>query len=228
MKRIASALILVALNLAAGAARGEERLQSFTHVAQIPADSDTGSIRFQKAKMVEIPTTIAYTTDPEYCKDLAFRDPGGSMFCSFARARTPARAYEVTFSFVGPPLASDEFGNPNFTLTVYFRPDELPPDLRQAISNGKRSRSEVVGSFKVTTNREPVQKIVVDEVASHFCAVTLLDGSWMNSDANCKDRVHYKALTVPSESITVRIDHSPVRADLASANKATATIRRNK
>ena len=223
MKRIAFALTLVTLNFAAGAARGEETLQPFTHIARIPADSDTGSIRFQKAKMVQIPTTIAYTTNPEYCKDLAFRDPGGSLYCSSARSGTPATAYELTFSVVGSPLASDEYGNRNFTFEVYFRPDELAPDVRQAISNGKRSRRDVGGSFKVSTSREPVRKIVVDEAESHFCARNLLDGSWTTSDANCKDEVHYKAVAVPSDYITVRID--PAR--LTSAENAVTAITRN-
>ena len=228
MKRIASALTLVTLNIATGAARGEETLQPFTHVARIPADSDTGSIRFQKAKMVKIPTTIEYTMNPEYCKEIAFRDPGGSMFCPFARTGTPATAYELTFSVVGSPLASDEYGNRNFTFEVYFRPDELAPDVRQAISNGKRSQSDVAGSFKVSTSREPVRKIVVDEAESHFCAGNFLDGSWTTSDAKCKDQVNYKALAAPSDYISVRIDPSEARAGLASANKAATAITRNK
>jgi hypothetical protein len=227
MKRIASALTLVTLNLAAGIVRGEEPLQSFTHVARIPADFDTGSIRFQKAKIVQIPTTIEYTTNPEYCKDLAFRDPGGSMYCSYARTGTPATAYELTFSVVGRPLASDEYGNRNFTFELYFRPDELASDVRWAISNGKRSRSDVAGSFKVSTTREPVRTIVVDETESHFCAGNYLDGSWTTSDAKCMDQVHYKAVTVPSDYITVRIDPSAMRAGLASANKTAAAIARN-
>ena len=228
MKPIASALTFVTLSLAAGAAPREETLQPFTHVAQIPADSDTGSIRFQKARMVQIPTTIAYTTDPEYCKDIAFRDPGGSMYCSSARTGTPATAYELTFSVVGSPLASDEYGNRNFTFNVYFQPDELAPDVRQAISDGKRSRSDVAGSFKVSTSREPVRKIVLDEAESHFCAGNLLDGSWTTSDPNCKDQVHYKALAVPSDYVTVRIDPSPVRTGLASANQAATAITHSK
>jgi hypothetical protein len=223
MKRIASALTLVTLNLATGAARGEETLQPFTHAAQVPADSDTGSIRFQKAKLVQIPTTIAYTTNPEYCKDLAFRDPGGSMYCSYARTGTPATAYELTFSVVSPPLASDEYGNRNFTFEVYFRPDELLPDVREAISNGKWSHSDVAGSFNVSTSREGVRQIVIDEAKSHFCTGYLLDGSWTTSDANCKDEVHYKAVAVPSDYITVRID--PAR--LTSAENAVTAITRN-
>jgi hypothetical protein len=92
MKRIASALTLVTLSFAAGAARGEETLQPFTQVARIPADSDTGSIRFQEARMVQIPATVPLSTNPEYCNDLAFRDPGGSMYCWSAGTETPATA----------------------------------------------------------------------------------------------------------------------------------------
>ena len=228
MKRIASALILVTLSLVAGAASREESLQPFTHVAQIPADSDTVSIRLLKAKVVRIPTTIAYTTNPEYCNDIVVRDPGGSMYCSFGKTGTPATAYELTFSLVGPPLASDEYGNRNFTFEVYFRPDELAPDVRQAISGGKQSRSDVAGSFKVTTSRELVRKIVVDEAESHFCAGNLLDGSRAISDPSCKDEVSYKTVAVPSDYTTVRIDQRAVRAGLASANKAAAAISPNK
>ena len=137
--------------------------------------------------------------------------------CSSARTGTPATAYELTFSVVGPPLASDEYGNRKFTFEVYFRPDELPPDVRQAISNKEWTRSDVAGSFKVSTSREPMRTIVVDEAKSHFCAGNLLDGSWTTSDANCKDQVYYKALAVPSDYSTVRIDPSAVRAGLASA-----------
>lgn len=57
----------------------------------------------------------------------------------------PATAYELTFSVVGPPLASDEYGSRNFTFEVYFQPDELPPELRQAISSRKQVRSDAAG-----------------------------------------------------------------------------------
>jgi hypothetical protein len=219
IKRFASALTLVTLNLGAGAARGGEPLQPFTHVVRIPADSDTGAIRFQNVKLVQVPTTITYVTNPEYCREVAFRDPGGSMYCSSARTGSPAAAYELTFSFDGRPLASDEYGNRNFTFEVYFRPDELPQDVRQEISNGKRDLRDFAGSFKVSASREPVQKIVIDSAESHFCARDLVDGSWTNGAANCKDQVHYKTLVVPSDYITVRVDPSLVQAGLASANK---------
>jgi hypothetical protein len=224
MKQIASALTILTLSLAAGVAQGQETLQPFTHVARIPAGFDTGSIRFQTAKMVRIPATLVYTTNPEYCKDLAFRDPGGSMYCPSARTGDTATAYELTFSVTGTPLASDEYGNRNFTFHVYFAPDELAPDVRQAISNGKRSRSDAVGSFKVSTSRELVRQNVVDEAASHFCAGNFMDGAWINSDANCRDQVYYKAIDAPSDYITVRIAPNPVRTGLASANQVATAI----
>jgi hypothetical protein len=228
MIRIACALTLVTLSLAAAGANGEENLQPFTHLARIPAGSDTSSIRFQKAKIVQIPTTIAYTTNPEYCKELTFRGPSASMFCPSARPVNSVTAYEITFSVVGPPLASDEYGNTTFSFDVYFRPDELAPDVRQAISNGKPSRSDVAGSFQVSTSREFVQKIVIDEAESHLCPGNYMDGSWTISDANCKDQVHYKAIAAPSDYTTVRIDLSPIRAGLASGNKAATAIAANK
>jgi hypothetical protein len=227
IKRFVSALTLATLTLAAGVARGEEPRESFTHIAQIPSDSDTGSIRFQKAKMIQIPTTITYTTNPQYCQDLAFRDPGGSSYCSFGRLGTFVAAYELTFSVVGPPLISDEYGNRNFTFEVYFRPEELAPDVRQAISDGKRGRSDIAGSFKMSTSRKPVSQVAIDEANSRFCAGNLLDGSWTISDPKCKDQVRYRHFAAPSDYLTVRIDPSSVRAGLASANKTAAAIPAN-
>ena len=73
-----------------------------------------------------------------------------------------------------------------------------------------------------------MREIVIDDAKSHFCAGNLLDGSWTTSEANCKDQVYYKALVVPSDYITVRIDPSPVEAGLASANKAATAITRDR
>lgn len=227
MKRIAPALMLMTLDLAAGAAGGEQTLQPFTHIAWIPAGSNPSSIRLEKAKMVQIPTTLANATNPECCKEVAFRDPGGSMYCPSVRTGTAATAYALTFSVVDPPLASD-YANRYYTFTVYFRPDELAPDVRQAISNGKRSRSDVAGSFKVSTSHETAPEIVIDEAESQLCARNLVDGSWIHSDASCKDDIHYKAISVPSDYMPVKIDASPVRARLAPTNKADTAITRNK
>jgi hypothetical protein len=104
MNRNAIGLTLISLALASGIVLGRDSndstigliakssastaqeidLQPFTHVARIPADSDTGTIRFEKAKMVQVPTRIAYTINPSYCEGLAFRDPGGSVDAMWA------------------------------------------------------------------------------------------------------------------------------------------------
>jgi hypothetical protein len=96
----------------------------------------------------------------------------------------------------------------------------LAPDVRQAISNGKRSHSDAAGFFKISTSRKLVRNIVIDEAESHYCAGNFLDGSWTTSYPNCKDQIHYKALAAPSDYLTVRIDPAPARAGLASANHA--------
>jgi hypothetical protein len=196
MNRKAIALTLFTLNLAIGAARADQvqdnsqtntssgdrtaaspvragqdtevrNLQPFTHFTWIPADSDKGTIRFERAKMVQVPTRITYTMN--YCQELAFRDPGGSMYCPYAQTESPAPAYEVTYSYIGRPLASDEYGGRNITFYVYFRPDELAPDVRQALTAKKRDRADLAEYFTVNAFREPVRRIVIDQAQSRFC-----------------------------------------------------------
>ncbi len=75
--------------------------QPFTHLVQIPANADKGTIGFERAKVVQVPTRITYTMDPSYCEELAFRDPGSSMYCPSVQTGSPAVAYEVTYSYVG-------------------------------------------------------------------------------------------------------------------------------
>ena len=103
MNRNTIALAMITLGLAASIALAREStniivtpparsgasvqirdLQPFTHLAQIPADSEKGTIRFETANMVQVPTRITYTMNPSYCEELAFRDPGGSMYCPAA------------------------------------------------------------------------------------------------------------------------------------------------
>jgi hypothetical protein len=97
----------------ADVARKVSDLQFFSHLARIPVDSNAGTIRFEKAKLVQVPTSIIYTMNQGYCDDLAFRDPGGSMYCQQTQTGSTATAYEVTYSYIGQPMSSDEFGNRN-------------------------------------------------------------------------------------------------------------------
>jgi hypothetical protein len=122
------------------------------------------------------------------------------------RTESPTTAYQITYSFRGQPLASDEYGNTYFTFHVYFRPDELALEIRNALSTRKLGREDTAGYFMVTTSREPVQRVVIDEARSGFCGTVLRDGSWILADPDCPDRINYKTITIPSDYITVRVD----------------------
>ena len=189
-----------------------EDLYPFTHTAFIPADSDPASIKFEKVKATKVFTEWKSTIDPGYCYDLQFRDPGGSMYCPYVQQQSPALAYEVTYSFTGQPLASDEYGNRNFTFQVYFRPEELPQVLRTAISAGKVKRAELATYFNVATSRMPIREAVIDEANSSFCDGNYVDGNWVQKDPKCQDKVSLKVVTIPSDYITVRVEPASPRA----------------
>jgi hypothetical protein len=194
-------------------------LHPFTHLASIPASSDPAKIKIDKVKATRVFTKEKIIADPGYCKDLQFRDPGGSMFCPYTEDASPAPAYEVTYSFKGEPLASDEYGNRYFTFQVYFRPEELSPGLRRALSIGKMKRAELATYFNVTTSRMPVRAAVIDEASSSFCDGNYMDGNWIQKDRNCKDKVSFKTVTRPPGYITVQVDPVPTRAQQAASSK---------
>ncbi|MCU1301102.1 MAG: hypothetical protein JWQ87_1386 [Candidatus Sulfotelmatobacter sp.] len=181
-------------------------LHPFTHFASIPASSDPKRIKFEKVKATRVFTKEKSTIDSGYCKDLPFRDPGGSMYCPYTEDESPAPAYEVIYSFKGQPLASDEYGSRYFTFQVYFRPEELPLALRTALSTGKVKRAELATYFNVATSRAPVRAAVIDEANSSFCDGNYVDGNWIQKDPACKDKVSYKTVSRPSDYITVQVD----------------------
>src|SRR5581483_1057930 len=188
-----------------------EDLHPFTHIAYLPAGADVRTIRFENVKAVKIPVKISYTMDADYCTALAFREPGGSMYCPRKEARSLTTAYQVTYSFRGRPLASDEYGQEYFTFVVNFRPDELPPSVRQAVSAGRLKRVEAAECFRVAIWREALQRVVIDEARSRFCEMVVRDGNWFQSDPNCQVQLNYKTVAVPSDQIAVRIDPVPPR-----------------
>jgi len=128
------------------------------------------------------------------------------MFCPSTRIESAAPAYEVTYSFTGQPTASDEFTNRHFTLTVYFRAEELAPEVRQALSGGKPSRADLAGYFAVHTNRAPVQRVAIENARSTFCAGAHVDGAWTHSNQNCRDDIRYTMVTGQSDFVTVKIN----------------------
>jgi hypothetical protein len=176
-----------------------------------------GTIRFERVKMVRVRTRITYTMNSRACEELAFRDPGGSMYFPYMRTGPPATTYEVTYSYIGQPRASDEYGGRNLTFQVYFQPEELAPEVRQALTERKRDRARLAEYFTVNALRGPVRRIVIDEAQSHFCDLNFVDGMWTRSDANCKDEIYTKATAGLSDYITVRVD--PVSALAASSRR---------
>jgi hypothetical protein len=183
-----------------------EHFHPFTHFASIPATANIQTVEFEKVRATKVFTKVKSTMDPGYCDELQFRDPGGSMYCPYTQYKSPAPAYEVTYSFTGQPLASDEYGNRHFTLQVYLRPEELTPAVRTAISAGNMNRAELATYFKVRTSRLPVRKTVIDRANSSFCAVRIMDGSWIQDDPKCRDKVSFKTVTMLSDYITVQVD----------------------
>ncbi len=185
----------------------------FTHVVSIPATFDPSTITFEKVKATRVFTKVRSTTEARYCDELRFRDPGGSMYCPYTRNESPEAAYEVTYSYTGEPLASDEYGGRYFQFQVYFRPEELPPALRSAISAGKGKQPELATYFKMTASRLPVRGAVIDDAHPSFCNGNYMDGNWIQSDPHCQDQVSLKTVTMLSEYITLRIE--PTSGELA-------------
>src|SRR5579864_5726847 len=108
----------------------------FSHTAQISSGADVSSIKLQRVKLVRIYARSQSNAANSRCEEeQKFRDPGGSLYCPATIVKTPEQAYEVTFSYSGEPLASDEYGNRFFKFSVYFRPEELSESVRQAISH---------------------------------------------------------------------------------------------
>jgi len=189
----------------------------FTHFARIPVGADLRTIRFEKVKTVKVRAVVASTGDANYCREAGSRDPGGSMACPQARGGAPVEAYEVTYSYTGPPLASDEYANRNFTFSVYFRPNELSPDAQRAIAARKISRADAAGYFAVSTYREQAGRVAIDDTKSRFCPGTYVDGVWTHNDPRCEDKVVYREVSEPSGYITVQVDAVPARRGTGSS-----------
>jgi hypothetical protein len=185
-----------------------EDLRPFNHLASIAATSNPQTIKFESVKLTKVFTKAKSTSDQGYCKLLQFRDPGGSAYCPSTRREAPAPAYEVTYSYIGQQLASDEYSDRSsrFEFQVYFRPGELTPAVRSAISAGKTNRPELASYFKLTTARLPARFTVIDWANSSLCAGHHLPGMWTRHDPNCLDHISYKTVTRPSDYFTIRVE----------------------
>lgn len=183
-----------------------EELHPFTHIASIPAGSDLSSIRFEEVRIVRVATQKKSVIDARSCEEAANRDSGGSIRCSYPEFQSPSPAYEVTYSYHGQPLTSDESGGNRFTFSVYLRADEISPAMLKTLSENKKAKAAAADFFALTTYRDPVRSGVIDEAASAFCDGNFIDGSWTRTDRKCGDKIVTRAITAPSNYITVKVE----------------------
>lgn len=187
-------------------------LDRFSHTAQISAGSDVSTIKLQRVKLVTIGTRMRSVMMDSRCEEeQSFRDPGGSWYCPYTTIEAPSQAYEVTYSYTGQPLTSDEYGGTYFTFSVYFRPDELSESARQAIARGKISRTAAESLFDVGTSREDVPRAVIDEEGSKFCDGNYSDGAWVRAESDCKDVIKSKMVAAAPDYVTVSVSPSLTR-----------------
>jgi hypothetical protein len=103
-------------------------------------------------------------------------------------------------------MASDEYGNTYFTFTVYFRPDEISPELRRVLSLGKVNRAAAAEFFQVTNYKDSIQQVAIDEANSTICDGNYVDGNWVHTSPNCEDGIAYTRVAIPSPFITVKVE----------------------
>ena len=99
------------------------------------------------------------------------------MYCRYTQPEALSVAYRVTYSYQGQPMASDEYGSTDFTFSVYFRPEELSPDIRETLGKHKISKTNAAAYFDLNIYRAPVRNVVIDKAMSTFCAGNFVDGS---------------------------------------------------
>ena len=155
--------------------------------------------------MVKVATERRSVTNPHYC-DQTWSEPAVPMSCPWITDESRVPAYRVTYSFRGQPMPSDDFGNTYFTFSVYFRPDEIDPGLRQALSARTISRTDASKYFKFTTSRDFIQQLVINEVKSTFCDENRNDGNWTHTRPKCESSVIYKQVSSAAPNITVKVE----------------------
>lgn len=200
-----------------GAAVEIAHLQPFANIAEIPVGSDLSSIRFEGIKLVKVATRRTSITDTGYCEE-GYREPGAFMHCPSAQDGSLVPAYQITYSYNGPPISGSEYGSTHFTFSVNVRPEDLNPTVRQTISEHKMSQTTATEDFKLTTYRGLVPRIVIDDANSVLCAGNYIDGFWTRADRNCEEKLSYKTVAAPAGYIVVRVDPAASIANLSSAS----------
>jgi len=216
---------LLAMAPAALAAKPEVEtldLKPFSNVAYIPAGANASSLKVQSLKAVQVPTKRIATTDKYYCEH-TFREPAAATSCSSLKNAAPVPAYRITYSFQAPAMASDEYGATGFTFSVYFRPDDLDPQLREAIGKGRVKKLDLERYFAVSSERGSAPAVAIDQAHSIFCEGNYRDGDWTRTDPTCHDKVTLKTVTVPSDYIAVKV--TPISRSQKQVAATTAVVR---
>ena len=162
-------------------------LQPFTHVAYIPFGADLSSVKIEGIEMVKVATKRRSVTNAAYYEQ-PWSEPG--VRCTVSASRTN-RMYPPTgsrYSYRGQSMASDEYGNTYFTFRVYYRPDEISPDLRRAASSGRIGWSASAEFLRLTTSRESIQQVVIDRASSTLCDGSYVDGNWIHTNPKCEEQ----------------------------------------
>lgn len=186
-------------------------LQPFTSIAYIPVGSDLSSIKIDGVKIVKVATKLRSVTNPSDCEEHT-AEPAGLLDCTRDTYESRVPALRVNYSYRGQPLASDESGSTYFSFSVYFRMDQISPELQRALSRGKVSRTTAAELFQLTTGRGSAEEVEIDESKSMFCDGYYADGNWVHINPRCEDVVAYKRVTSPSPYVTVRVE--PVSSGL--------------
>jgi len=170
-------------------------LHPYTHSANIPADADLSTIHWRGVKRVKVP--VSEVTDWRSCQQYSTAEPGGSIYCPQTTHESYAEAYQVTYSYTGRPMASDEYGNPYFTFSVYFRPNELGPVAR----SGKAGAE----SFHISASRETIRATVLDQAQSTVCGNTNLHGHSARAHRDCHEHLVYTPAVLPSPYVKITV-----------------------
>jgi len=139
------------------------------------------------------------------------------MYCQPITEESPVPAYQVTYSYWGRPMVSDEYGSTYFTFSVYFRQDEISPRLREILALGKIRRATLEEFFEVTTSKATAQQIVIDSANSTLCDGNYFDGNWTRTNPKCEDKIVYQRVASASPYFTVRVDPAASRIEAAAA-----------
>jgi hypothetical protein len=181
----------------------------FSHIAYVPVDANRSTIRFEKARLILVPTGMRATSDARYCAEAAVRDPGGSSFCPSLAPESRVPAWEVTYSYTATAAAWDENGQARSEFAVLYRPEELAPQIQKALAERRRNRSEIAEYFALKTYRETLPKVVVNEAQSSFCDGNFVEGALVNNNSNCVANIALKTVASPSDWVTISVEAAP-------------------